>query len=246
MENMLKNIGIASKSITSNEDIENIVKQASFDIILIDFNMPKHNGLEVFSMIKPFISPNTKTIMISSNTTDINTTKALGHGFDACLFKPIKQIDLYNALAQLYGLQKKTSKQETDFIEKYKLDIPPDFKILLVEDNLINQKVAISVFKQLHLSADVANHGKEALEKMKETRYDLVFMDVQMPVMDGFETIKHLRTKGDNTIVIAMTANAMKGDREKCLAAGATDYIPKPIDSKEFIEKVKYYLNAKK
>jgi CheY-like chemotaxis protein len=165
--------------------------------------------------------------MISSNTTDINITKVLKHGFDACLFKPIKQIDLYNSLSKVYGLRKiteKTTKKETKTI-----DIPQNFKVLLVEDNLINQKVALSVFKQINISADVANHGKEALDMIQKKDYDIIFMDVQMPVMDGFETVTKLRTSGNDTVIIAMTANAMKGDREKCLRVGMNDYISKPF-----------------
>jgi signal transduction histidine kinase/CheY-like chemotaxis protein len=228
IENMLNNISIEAKSVLSGEEAEKtILENIDFDLVFIDYNMPEKNGFDVFDKLKPNFSKNTKFIMISSNTTDVNITKVLKHGFDTCLFKPIKQIDLYNSLSKVYGLRKiteKTTKKETKTI-----DIPQNFKVLLVEDNLINQKVALSVFKQINISADVANHGKEALDMIQKKDYDIIFMDVQMPVMDGFETVTKLRTSGNDTVIIAMTANAMKGDREKCLRVGMNDYISKPF-----------------
>ena len=228
IENMLNNISIDAKSVLSGEEAEKIIlEDIDFDLVFVDYNMPEKNGFDVFVKLKPLLPKDAKFIMISSNTTDINITKVLKHGFDACLFKPIKQIDLYNSLSKVYGLRKiteKTTKKETKTI-----DIPHNFKVLLVEDNLINQKVALSVFKQINISADVANHGKEALDMIQKKDYDIIFMDVQMPIMDGFETVTKLRTNGNDTVIIAMTANAMKGDREKCLRIGMNDYISKPF-----------------
>ena len=93
----------------------------------------------------------------------------------------------------------------------------------------------------------VVENGAEALEQVKKQKFDLILMDMQMPVMNGFEATEKIRqlTEYKDTPIIALTAFAMKGDREKCLDAGATDYIPKPIDSQEFIEKVKYYTESK-
>ena len=93
----------------------------------------------------------------------------------------------------------------------------------------------------------VVENGQEALDQAKEQKYDLILMDMQMPVMNGFEATQKIRELEEykNTPIIALTAFAMKGDREKCLEAGATDYIPKPIDSQEFIQKVKYYTEKK-
>ena len=119
------------------------------------------------------------------------------------------------------------------------LDVPPDEllkvaagrKILLVEDDTINQKVASRLFSKFGCQPDIVGNGKEAVDKVAAGRYDLVFMDCQMPVMDGYEATRRIRLlpNGAAAPIIAMTAHAMQGDREKCLAAGMDDFIPKPI-----------------
>ncbi len=119
-------------------------------------------------------------------------------------------------------------------------------KILLVEDNEMNRKIVTKVLKNNGLTCDIAVNGSEALQAVTENNYDLVFMDCQMPVMDGYESTGRIRKfEGENkhTTIIAMTANAMEGDREKCLRAGMDDYMSKPIDFNILIEKVNYYLN---
>ncbi len=107
-----------------------------------------------------------------------------------------------------------------------------DARILLVEDNLVNQKVAAKMLSKLGLSCDIAYHGVEAVEACAKRRYDLVLMDCQMPILDGFEATRRIRALGegrDMVPIIAMTANVMRGDREKCIAAGMNDYLPKPV-----------------
>lgn len=106
-------------------------------------------------------------------------------------------------------------------------------KILIVEDNLINQKLIIKILEKLSYKADIANNGLEALKKVESNKYDLIFMDVQMPEMSGLEATQKIRENNkfssDKLIIIAMTANAMLGDKEKCLKSGMNDYISKPI-----------------
>jgi CheY-like chemotaxis protein len=121
-------------------------------------------------------------------------------------------------------------------------------KILLVEDYKHSQIIVTRLLKKNEFdSIVVVENGQEALEAVREQHYDLILMDMQMPVMNGFEATRKIRELEEykETPIIALTAFAMKGDREKCLDAGATDYIPKPIDSQEFIQKVKYYTENK-
>ena len=105
--------------------------------------------------------------------------------------------------------------------------------MLLGEDKHVNQKVSLNLLQRIGLNADLANNGREAIDAMNNRQYALILMDVQMPVMDGLEATRHIRSNETNKnsppIIIAMTANAMKGDREKCLSAGMNDYIAKPI-----------------
>jgi CheY-like chemotaxis protein len=114
--------------------------------------------------------------------------------------------------------------------------VPPGLRILVVEDNAINQKIAVRLLEKLGARVDVAGNGLEAIDALREASYDLVFMDCQMPVMDGFEATARLRSgevaRLDGLPIIAMTANAMKGDAERCLAAGMSDYMSKPIDAR--------------
>ncbi|MCH8325826.1 MAG: response regulator [Bacteroidetes bacterium] len=121
-------------------------------------------------------------------------------------------------------------------------------KILLVEDYKHSQIIVTRLLKKNgYESIVVVENGAEAVEEVKKQKFDLILMDMQMPVMNGFEATQKIRELPDykETPIVALTAFAMKGDREKCLDAGATDYIPKPIDSNEFIEKVKYYTEKK-
>jgi signal transduction histidine kinase/CheY-like chemotaxis protein len=155
-------------------------------------------------------------------------------GFDAYLTKPIRHADLFNCLATLVGRPSPESGQPILTRHSIRENQRSDLRILLVEDNLVNQKVAQGMLKKLGVSADAAADGSEALKALARKPYDMVFMDCQMPIMDGFEATRRIRDPQSAVLshtipVVAMTANAMAGDRELCLAAGMNDYIAKPI-----------------
>lgn len=119
------------------------------------------------------------------------------------------------------------------------------FHILVAEDNLINQKVFQSMFESVNLKFDIASNGQEALELIGQKNYDLILMDCHMPIMDGYETSQKIRQRKDHLAqipIIAITANAMKGDRERCFKAGMNDYIPKPIVFEELLAKINFYI----
>jgi CheY-like chemotaxis protein len=151
--------------------------------------------------------------------------------------KPIKQADLFNALATALGNVKtitKSLRPGKTFDRGLASRIP--FQILVVEDNLINQKVATRVLLQFGYEANVASNGQEALEMLEQQKFQLVFMDVQMPGMDGLEATRHICKHfkpSERPYIVAMTANAMKEDREQCMAAGMDDYVSKPIRTEE-------------
>ncbi len=221
------------------------IKNEEIDLAIIDLDMPHPNGFELIKMIKSEDRFKHLPIIIYTGKENFDEDlKNIDGLFDELLSKKSTNIEdlaeTINAMVRRY--------EEAPPVEEVvsKKDEP---KILLAEDYKHSQIIVTRLLKKNNFNNIViVENGQEALEMAKKEKFDLILMDMQMPVMNGFEATGKIRELPDykDTPIIALTAFAMKGDREKCLAAGATDYIPKPIDSKEFIEKVKYYLNAKK
>lgn len=164
-------------------------------------------------------------------------------GFAAYLTKPIKPSQLFDCLATVLCASRETTNKETlPLITKHLIreDTKQKIRILVADDNVTNQKVALRMLEKLGYKADVAANGKEAVKSLEMVPYNIVFMDIQMPEMDGFDATAAIREiereKGIHTPIIAMTAHALKGDRERCLAAGMDDYISKPIQPKELAD----------
>jgi CheY-like chemotaxis protein len=161
--------------------------------------------------------------------------------FAAFLTKPIKQSQLYNVLIDILDeqpIQVKPSRATPPQINPQLAQQHP-LRILLVEDNLVNQKVALLLLQRMGYRADVANNGLQALETLRRQSYDVVLMDMQMPEMDGLTATRHICQewqKDARPRIIAMTANAMQGDREECLKAGMDDYVSKPIRVEALIQ----------
>ena len=162
------------------------------------------------------------------------------------LAKPVRASDLYNALLHVLGRESLLTHPSPPSSFKPKTVEPPpgrDWKILLAEDNATNQKVATAILGKAGLTAEIACNGKEAVEALTKRDYDIVLMDVQMPVMDGFEAMRQIRdpsstVRNHEIPAIAMTAHALMGDRQRCIDAGMTDYVSKPIDPTILIETV--------
>ena len=144
--------------------------------------------------------------------------------------KPVRQSELLTAIARVLKRTIGKSGEAVGFEAEEKVQLAK-MRVLVAEDNIVNQKVAIRQLQKLGLYADAVSNGREVLEAMDRIGYDVVLMDCQMPEMDGYETTQAMRRHEhfSETYIIAMTANAMQGDREKCLDAGMDDYIPKPI-----------------
>lgn len=202
-----------------------------FDLVLTDFQMPVIDGFELAKQIKSHPKLNqVKIILLSSvcEKTDIALCRDIG--VSDYLEKPIQQKELLDKIKQVMSIREKKGVVEKT---KTKNDRGSIRRILLAEDDLVNQEVAIGVLEKAGHSVIVAENGKLALEALEKDTFDLVLMDVQMPVMDGFEATRLIRQmNGDikDIPIIAMTAHAMEGDRERCIEAGMNDYIAKPID----------------
>jgi CheY-like chemotaxis protein len=208
-----------------------------YRIAIIDQSMPDIDGEGLGRMIND--DPRLRGIalvMMTAIGQRGDASRFVEAGFSAYFTKPYKRSHLYNCLAALLGAPLVEEAKPKKLITRHTLaeEERRRFRILLVEDFPINQDVALGILDSFGFSADLAENGMEALERLEKTAYDLVFMDVQMPVMDGFEATRQIRDPNSAVLnhqvpIVAMTANAMAGDREKCVSAGMNDYIPKPI-----------------
>ena len=208
------------------------------DVAILDLQMPHKDGCQLAHEIHSLEGHKTlPLILLSSSLPAQSMGVSSTEEFAVRLMKPIKQADLFNALTTALGNIKtitKSLRRAPAFDHDLALRLP--LKILVVEDNAINQKVAMRVLLQFGYQTDLASDGEEALEAVERKKYDLLFMDVQMSVMDGLEATRRICAsvpRSERPYIIAMTANAMKEDRESCLAAGMDDYLSKPIRPSE-------------
>ncbi len=225
-----------------------------FSAAIVDMQMPDMNGLTLGRSIKKDAAISaTKLILMTSMGQAGDALQAEQSGFSAYISKPVKQSVLYDCICTLIG--KKPAAEEKDkstLITRHSLaeNRRDRVRLLLVEDNETNLIVAQEVLQKLGYRADTAENGREAVAALEKTDYDLVLMDVQMPVMDGFEATRSIRDRSSNVLnhdvpIIAMTAHTMKGDRERCLDAGMTGYVSKPIKKPELAETIERCLAAK-
>ena len=210
-----------------------------FDLIILDMHMPEMDGVELAQRIRSG-GAKIPLVLFSSLGRREAGADAETDLFAAYLTKPIKQSQLFDTFAGLFMDVKPREVQPKS--DRLKLD--PELaarhplKILLAEDNAVNQKLALRLLEQMGYRADVASNGLEAVESVARQKYDVVLMDVQMPEMDGLEATRQIvgLKLAAPPHIIGLTANAMQGDREACLAAGMQDYIAKPIRVDELVE----------
>ena len=218
-----------------------------YQVVLLDMQMPGTNGLTLARSIKAESElAGVRLVLLSSFGGRINAEELKAAGIDDCLVKPVKQSLLFDSLATVMAgsVAGSTSKAEK-VLPPLSVPTPATQKlrILLAEDNAVNQQVATGLLQKLGYRADAVADGTEVLEALQRIRYDVVFMDCQMPQLDGYETTRRIRQLEQKRAtpfdwktpihIIAMTANAMEGDREKCLAAGMSDYLSKPVRQNE-------------
>ena len=223
-----------------------------FRIAILDMLMPKMDGETLGRIIKddPALR-DTVLVMMTSIGTRGDADRFEKAGFSVYLTKPVKRSQLFNCLMTAIGRKPSDQTSPDRIITRHTVAEKSKQKtrILLAEDNIINQKVALKVLEKLGYRADVAATGLEALKALEMIPYDMVLMDVQMPEMDGLEATKEIRKREKLTAqqkdagfphipIIAMTAHAMKGDKEICLKAGMDDYLTKPIQPGKFGETI--------
>jgi PAS domain S-box-containing protein len=227
------------------------MEKRPFHICIVAQMLDDMNGEELGRIIKS--RPDLKDISLIliayfGLRGDANRIKEIG--FSAYLPKPVKHSQLLSCLEAVIENREYAKKdpEKKVLVTRYSLldSEKHSIKILLAEDNPVNQKLALKLFEKFGYKADPANNGYEAIEALKKSPYDIVFMDVQMPEMDGFEATGIIRDPGSGVLdpdipIIAMTAHAMKGDEQKCIALGMNDYLSKPIEPQILLEKLKHW-----
>jgi signal transduction histidine kinase/DNA-binding response OmpR family regulator len=216
-----------------------------FEIAIIDMQMPEMDGETLGRKIKqdPDLK-NTILVLLTSMGKRGDAKRIEEKGFAAYLTKPVKQSQFYDCLTTLTSTKEEMLKdQPATIVTRHSIaeDKKQKQRILLVEDNITNQKVALNILKKFGYNADAASNGKEAVKALEMKPYDIVLMDCQMPEMDGYEATGEIRNPESKVLdhkvpVIALTAHAMKGDREKCLEAGMDDYLCKPVNPQELCD----------
>ncbi|MDD3815517.1 MAG: response regulator [Desulfocapsaceae bacterium] len=216
-----------------------------FDAAILDLLLPVISGFDLARQIRgtDMKSHNIPLLAYTSSTEKI-ASRCRDAGFNAFLTKPTRRAMLLKTLAKILSSSENSSieKEEKELVTQYSIreEMKHSSRILLAEDNLVNQKLATMMLSKAGYTVQVVANGRLAVETFTRNsdQFDLILMDIQMPEMDGFEATRHIREKGFADIpIVAMTANAMKGDREKCLEAGMNDYISKPI-KREIVFKI--------
>jgi signal transduction histidine kinase/DNA-binding response OmpR family regulator len=219
-----------------------------FALAALDFHMPEMNGVELARAIKRDRSiADIKLVLLTSSGHQSDAVTVRHSGVDAYLHKPVRASALYDCVAAVIGgVRVGAAAPMVTAGVLAEARSRARAHMLVVEDNRVNQKVAAAMLEKLGFRVDVAANGREAVEAVVRNRYAAVLMDCQMPEMDGYEATMEIRRReretGSHTLIIAMTAGAMEGDREKCLAAGMDDYIAKPIVRASLDEALKRWM----
>jgi len=210
-----------------------------YALAILDYQMPEMDGIALARAIKadPVLAP-LRLILLTSFGYRGHSGEAQRAGFEAYLLKPIRQSLLYDCLVTVLGIAPAPSPAR--LITRHILtgeEAQLRARVLVAEDNVVNQKVAARMLEKLGCRVDVVANGLEAVEASGRIAYDCILMDCQMPEMDGYKATAVIRQRdahtGGRTLIIAMTANALQGDRERCLEAGMDDYVSKPVQSQE-------------
>ena len=224
-----------------------VTERDPYAVALIDYQMPDKDGLALARMMrrKPSLA-RTKVVMIAS-VVQGNGSECVTTGIAAWVSKPVRQSSLFDALATVLDDERAMTRRKVRRERTVAGKRTPQrarasrVRVLLAEDNAVNQRVAMEMLKRLGYRAEAVANGQDALKAMERKRYDIILMDCNMPGMDGFEAAREIRKQeapDHRPVIIALTANALEGDRERCLDAGMDDYLPKPVRREDLAAKL--------
>ena len=250
LNKMLKSFGFQSEQAGSGYEAIDMLKKQTYQLIILDWLMPDMNGIDTAKIIRKELALSTPIIMLTAfgKESEVQIDKSL---IDSYLIKPINSSTLFDAITGLFSevssdeMNNRPSDEDA-YLEQLKVKLI-NKHVLLVEDNLTNQEIAMAILHEANIIVTIANNGKEAIEIIKKKSFDVVLMDIQMPEMDGYEATKIIRQELElKTIpIIAMTAHAFKSDEEKCLQVGMNGYVSKPVSQIDLFENIcKYILNG--
>lgn len=248
----LEEVGcLVAEAKSSAEGISKLLgfeNEESYDVIIVDYKMTDMTGFDFIEAVKQdLLRKNIPQILVTSVVLNHEAKEARTKGFAGYITKPFRRNEFLDCVSMVLTNPKSEKEDACIFITRHTADeavFNQKLKILLAEDNEFNQKYFIKALKIYGLNCDVALNGAEAVKACKERDYDIVFMDCQMPVMDGYEAARQIRAEGlqrKQAVIIALTAYAMKEDKERCLAAGMDEYLSKPVNLNKVIELLKKY-----
>jgi PAS domain S-box-containing protein len=254
-EEMFSAWGLAAEAVERGDEALALMKRAAnsgrpFDVALVDCMMPEMDGFQLAERIRddPILN-GVRLMMLTSANPDYSAQRCRDAGIESCLLKPIHQSELYNALVELMGMVERPSTPVAALPRRSFGVTANPLDILLVEDNAFNRKVAVGMLEAMGHSVKTAVDGIEGVAMASQHEYDVILMDVQMPRMDGFEAVQAIRAAENcasrHSPILAMTAHAMKEDRERCLRAGMNGYISKPINSADLFSQLETIAQAK-
>ncbi|MDR2551517.1 MAG: response regulator [Desulfobulbus sp.] len=256
LAHVLRSARLEVTAISDSGTVVPILRQAAderrqFDLVILDIQMPAPDGYTLARRIRSELADASALPLLAyTSTTDKSAQRCKSAGFDAFLIKPTRREILFKTIEKLLGAGVPAEAgpvESSPLITQYSVReaMKQSVRILLAEDNPVNQKLAVLILTKAGYKVTVVNNGRQAVDTFAENpeEFDLVLMDVQMPEMDGLEATKELRARGYAAIpIVAMTANAMKGDREICLEAGMSDYIVKPVKREIIFEIIEKWL----
>ncbi|MDY7229976.1 hybrid sensor histidine kinase/response regulator [Hyalangium rubrum] len=226
----------ATRAASGREALALFEASSRFDAAILDLHMPDMDGIDLALALRKLPDGERLPLILLSSGTRGTAERLAAVGFAAVLSKPAKSLHLHTVIAQALGAKMAPRPPTAPPLLDRRLAESHPLRILLAEDYVVNQKVALRILEKMGYRAEVAANGLEVLEALQRQRFDVVLMDVQMPEMDGLEATRRIRADlppARQPRIIAMTASAMQGDRERCLQAGVDDYVAKPVRIEE-------------
>ncbi len=235
LQKMIHEMGMICRWTETGQDGLDFMRARQVDLVIVEMQMPRMNGCEFAQrVLSEHSGPRPPLVALSRYSSPARSGANVGELFVAHLVKPVRRLLLRSVVLRVLGRNEESSISNS----KKKPHLPPmtELHILLAEDNPLNQKMTMLMLSRMGHDTDLAEDGELAVQMAQRSRYDLIFMDMHLPNMDGLEATRILRKGGLKTPIVAVTASAMRGDRERCLEAGMDDYVSKPISRKTVAE----------